>query len=441
MTFSPKVVDLDTSTLQRSAPEPPLAVLVRVSNASAIPQEYNLSSGSCRIGSSRDATIVVRDETVSRFHVELTLAREGVAVRDLGSHNGTFYLGQRVQSAVLSLGSRILIGRAEICFEPERLSVLPPVASNATHYGRLRGNALGMRQLYAVLTRLEGSLVSVLIEGESGTGKELAAEAIHEHSAVAKGPLIAINCGALDRALVRTELFGHRKGAFTGAVDSQLGAFELASGGTLFLDEIGELPLEVQPVLLRALESGKIKRVGETVEQSVNVRVIAATNRDLGAEVRAGRFREDLYYRLMTVRIQIPPLRERGDDIPLLIQHFATELGLHDISAEAMARFRSASWRGNVRELRNALRAYAAVGTLPGATSADGNLDELLLRMIDVTKPYAPQKEQLVSRFSQLFVKTLLAHTNGNQSEASRISGLERSHLNKLVTRFTLPPR
>jgi DNA-binding NtrC family response regulator len=284
------------------------------------------------------------------------------------------------------------------------------------------------------LSRLEDSLVNVLIEGESGTGKEVVARAIHEHSAVARGPFVAINCGALDRTLVRSELFGHRRGAFTTAVEGRIGAFELAAGGTLFLDEIGELPLDVQPVLLRALESETVVRVGECIERPVKARLLAATNRDLAVDVRERRFREDLYYRLMVVKLHIPPLRQRIEDVVGLAEHFATELQLGKLSSEVLSQLCERRWLGNVRELRNALKAFAALGVLPGAEESDaGVLEAALTSAVDVTRPYEECKRELVEAFRRVFVQRLLERTSGNQSEAARLSGLERSYLNKVV--------
>jgi two-component system, NtrC family, response regulator GlrR len=295
-----------------------------------------------------------------------------------------------------------------------------------------------MRQVYGVLERLEGSLVSVLIGGESGTGKEVVARMLHERSLVASGPFVAVNCGALDRALVRSELFGHVRGAFTGAAEARAGAFEAASKGTLFLDEIGELPLDVQPVLLRALETGVVQRVGEANERKVKVRLLAASNRRLETLVSEGKFREDLYYRLLVVRVSLPSLRERRSDIPALVRHFTAELGAPPVSDQIMAEFESRAWPGNVRELRNAVQAYAALGAFPVAGERhEVGLDAALRAAIDLAKPYAELKERIVERLMRVYLELLMAHTQGNQSEASRISGIDRSHLNKVLRNRT----
>jgi DNA-binding NtrC family response regulator len=291
-----------------------------------------------------------------------------------------------------------------------------------------------MRKVFALLSRLESSLANVLVQGDSGTGKELVARAIHDHSLVSSGPFLAVNCGAMDRAFVRSELFGHKRGAFTGALDARVGVFEAASGGTLFLDEVGELPLDVQPVLLRTLEVGAITRMGENTERPVKVRIVAATHRDLRGEVEAGRFREDLYFRIMVVQIKVPSLRERPDDIGVLAAHFASQVGLRDLPAEVLAELASRSLPGNARELKNALHTYAALGVLPERrNSRDAELDNAFLSAVDLGKPYAQQKEQVLRRFLRVYLEALLSHTGGNQSSAAKISGLQRSYLNKVV--------
>src|SRR5262249_27269355 len=232
-------------------------------------------------------------------------------------------------------------------------------------YRGMIGASLAMRRLFGALARLEGSLVTVLITGESGVGKELVARALHEGSSVASGPLVTVNCGAIAPDLVASELFGHRRGAFTGASDARRGAFESADGGTLFLDEIGELPLDVQPMLLRALESGEVRAVGADRSTMVRVRVIAATHRDLRTEVRASRFREDLYYRIAVVELAVPPLRDRIEDVEDLANRFADAAGIGALAPEVIGRLRARRWPGNVRELRNVVQAFAALGRLP----------------------------------------------------------------------------
>ncbi len=428
-----------TVTLDRGYPRVPLGAIIRVSGARATPREFRLPAGSCRLGAGKEVDIVIQDETVSRQHVELRVVPEGVELRDLGSRNGTFYLEQRVEKITLALGSRVLLGRVQVQIDPDSaaLHAEGDGTQGPTQYGDLLGISPAMRRLFASLTRLEGSLVNVLVEGESGTGKELVARAIHDHSRVSGQPFVAVNCGALDRALVRSELFGHKRGAFTGALEHHSGAFEAASGGTLFLDEIGDLPLETQPALLRALEVSSIVRVGETAERPVKVRVVAATHRDLQAEIQSGRFREDLYYRLVVVKLRVPPLRERMEDLEPLALHFRKQLGETALPQDLLEAFRRHSWPGNVREVKNAIQAFSAVGSVSFEPPPEiGELQSLLERLVDVSRPYTEQKERIIECFSRAYFEKLLASTGGNQSEAARIAGLERSYFGKLALKL-----
>jgi transcriptional regulator with GAF, ATPase, and Fis domain len=428
--------DQPTALRVERPPPAPLGVVVEVVVGRGAPSRLRLGADPLVVGAGPDAGLILDDPAVSRAHVELSLAPEGVAVRDLGSRNGTHYLGQRIERAVLTLGSRLRIGGAELALSPDvqGLSSAPDVADAG--YRGLVGASPAMRRLLAVLVRLEGSLVNVLVEGESGVGKELVAQALHAGSRVTAGPLVAVNCGALGRELVASELFGHRRGAFTGAVEHRVGAFQAADGGTLFLDEIGELPLDVQPMLLRALESGEIKPLGGHEACSVKVRVIAATNRDLEAEIAAGRFREDLFYRLAVVRIGVPPLRERPEDIEVLAKKFAVEAGVGALPADVLAELAAQRWPGNARELRNAVHAFAALGALAEARApGDDELRAALRRAVDPARPYQEAKDEFTGLFTRIYLEKLLARTGGNQSEAARVSGVERSYLGKLLVK------
>jgi two-component system, NtrC family, response regulator GlrR len=433
-----------TVTLERGRPARPLGALIRVPDQRATPREYHLPAGSCRIGAGKDVDVVIEDDTVSRQHVELSVVPEGVELRDLGSRNGTFYLGQRVEKITLALGSRVVLGRVDVLIDPDAAALHGENdgTTGPSEYGELFGVSAPMRRLFSTLSRLEGSLVNVLVEGETGTGKELIARAIHARSRVFDGPFVAVNSGSLDRSLVRSELFGHKRGAFTGALEHHTGAFEAASGGTLFLDEIGDLPLEVQPALLRALEVGAIVRLGETAERPVKVRVVAATHRDLKALVDAGSFREDLYYRLLVVKLRVPPLRERIEDVAALVARFSAELGAPALPDETLAAFNRHAWPGNVRELKNAIQAFAAVGSVSFEGPAElAELCALFARLSDVSKPYAEQKERVLACFTRVYLERLVASTGGNLSEAARIAGLERSYFGKLVGRLAKDER
>jgi transcriptional regulator with GAF, ATPase, and Fis domain len=415
-----------------------VAVGVVVRAASGTPNEHRLGA-MCRIGSGPDNDIVIADRTVSRAHAELARVSDGVLVRDLGSRNGTFYLGQRVKEMVLAVGTRIQLGTATVALDPDTETLLSDLQYDRTEHRGIVGASPRMRKLFALLQRLETSLATVLIEGESGVGKERVARAIHDGSRRGTGKLVIVNCGAIPRDLVASELFGHRRGAFTGAVDTRKGAFELAHLGTLFLDEVGELPLEVQPALLRALELGELRPVGDEETKRVEVRVLAATNRDLSSEVAAGRFREDLFYRLAVVRVQVPPLRGRPEDIDLLARHFARELGIAQLPTAVLEELKTRSWRGNARELRNALQAYAAVGQLPPATGGpDGESGPF---EIDPTMPYAEQKDVVIDDFTRAYLRALIAYSNGNQAAAARIAQLDRTYLGRLLQKYGINPR
>ena len=434
-----ELMTADTATLVSDQPVPtPLGALVRSPTAA-----LRLTTGCCVVGASDACDLPIDDPTVSRRHVELRLVPEGVAVRDLESHNGTYYCGQRVERMVLPLGGQLEVGNTVITIDVDRqaleddIGVYPHAA-----YRSIVGPSAAMRSLFAKLHRLEGSLVNVLVEGESGVGKELIARALHDGSPSADGPYVAINCGAISPELVASELFGHARGAFTGAHAERRGAFAAANRGTLFLDEIGELPTSIQPLLLRVLETRRVRPLGSDVDAPVRVRVIAATNRDLAAEVEAGRFREDLFYRLAVVKLAVPPLRARVDDIDALAEHFANTLDIGPLPPPVLADLRGRPWPGNVRELRNVVEAYAALGVLPRARRGAGvALDSALAATIDVTQPYSGQKEALVERFTALYLEALLRHTGGNQTEAARLAGLGRTYMSRLLKRHGLAKR
>jgi two-component system response regulator GlrR len=435
------MTEQSTMTVRRAVPAGPLGVRLCINQRPASSPDFRLLEGSCVCGAAPDVDLVIQDRTVSRRHAEITLVPEGVRVRDLSSHNGTWYGGQRVNDCVLAAGSTIHLGQAELRIEPDRDALERSPEVELDHYGELLGSSKPMQKLYGLLQRIEPSLANVVIEGESGTGKELVARAIHRHSAVASGPFVALNCAALDPSLVRSELFGHKRGAFTGALESREGAFEAASGGTLFLDELAELPAEVQPLLLRALETREVTRLGENTPRPVSVRVIVASNRNLASQVSAGLLREDLYYRLVVVRLVLPALGERGADRRLLAAHFARQFGIGQLPAEIEEELEARAWPGNVRELKNVIETYAVLGTLPASEPArDPALDEWLRKFVDLGLPYADQKDRLLKSFLRVYLEELLSHTAGNKSLAARISGLERAYLNKLAIQLCRAP-
>ena len=394
------------------------------------------------IGTARDNDLVLKDETVSGYHVRLSALKDGVQVSDFGSTNGTFAGAVRVEKGIISPGSTLVLGRTSITVDAGRPTTVE--LHDEDRLGSLRGATPGMRRLMKDLRRVAQSNVAVLLIGESGTGKELLARGIHESSARAAKPFVTIDCGSLTPSLVQSELFGYEQGAFTGATRMKRGAFEHAHGGTVFLDEIGELPADLQTMLLGALERRRFCRVGGHDEIEVDVRVVAATNRDLRTEVNNGTFRLDLYYRLAVVTLEVPPLRERPTDVPLLVEHFIREEGLTGDIAEiipeatmqALVRYR---WPGNVRELRNYVQATIAMGepavlrdSEPEAVT-DDELERAFRRLLDM--PYAEARGALLSSFEARYVKHLVAKTHGNVARAAREAEMARSHLNLLLKR------
>ncbi|MEZ4310453.1 MAG: sigma 54-interacting transcriptional regulator [Polyangiaceae bacterium] len=317
------------------------------------------------VGSAEGTQLTLRDRTVSRHHCVIAATAKGFLLRDLGSTNGTTLAGYRVESAYLKSGALIGVGQSTLRFECLNEEVREPL-SDEDRYGRVLGHSAAMRRIFGVLPKVAASDSTVLLEGETGTGKGLLAEAIHAQSPRAKGPLVVVDCSSIPPTLIEAELFGHAKGSFTGAHAARPGAFEAANGGTIFLDEIGELPLDMQPKLLRALEERVIKRVGTVEAVRLDVRVIAATNRDLRQEVNRGAFRSDLFYRLNVVRLRLPSLRERREDIPLLAAHFYGQLAPGSAEegppAELVEVLMRQDWPGNVRELRAAIERSVLMG-------------------------------------------------------------------------------
>ncbi|MBK8999251.1 MAG: sigma 54-dependent Fis family transcriptional regulator [Myxococcales bacterium] len=394
------------------------------------------------IGSADGNVLVLQDPTVSRFHLELARTERGVVVTDLESTNGTFAGPLRIFHGVVPPETQLSLGRSVLrVFDGAGTTV---EVHAGDRFGDLLGATPAMRRLMAQVTRVASVPVAVLLIGESGTGKELVARALHEHSPRKDGPLVVVDSGALAPGVVMSELFGHERGAFTGAERTHVGAFERAHGGTLFLDEVGELPADLQPQLLGALERRKFRRVGGREDISVDVRVVAATNRDLRAEVNSGRFRLDLYHRLAVVEMRLPPLRERVEDIPLLVRQFLTECG-HDgpiedvVSKEALEALATYRWPGNVRELKNWVEATVAMGEAPdlggnGVASARGDgSDEAHLAL-----PYKDARNAVLERFEHQYLARLIAATDGNVSEASRRAKMDRSYLIKLLQRHRL---
>jgi len=401
------------------------------------------------IGTAEGNQLVLTDSTVSRHHCTITATGLGFLLRDLESTNGTTLGGFRVMLALLKPGAVIGLGKTTLRFEALGEEIREPLSED-DRYGRALGTSVAMRRIFALLPRVAASESTVLLEGETGTGKTILAEALHEGSSRAKRPFVVVDCGAIPPTLIESVLFGHEKGAFTGAHSARAGAFESATGGTVFLDEIGELPMEMQPKLLRAIESRVINRVGSVDAVQLDVRVIAATNRDLREMVNRGTFRADLFFRLNIVRLRIPPLRERRDDIPFLIEHFYKQLA-DEPSADAIAElqtvFMRLDWPGNVRELRNAVERAVLLGHIedweegpPSPSVSPPNPDDPA-PALDFSIPFRDSKEQVINAWECTYFRELLRRHAGNVSAAARAAQMDRSYLRMLLKRHGIAAR
>jgi DNA-binding NtrC family response regulator len=388
------------------------------------------------------ADLNLTDQKVSGLHCELKLQAEGYRLRDLGSTNGTHVKGVRVVEAFIAPGSTIQIGKSAITFEPLDDAVAMPLWNEARLHNLIGGSA-SMRHLFELINRFSQSDATVLIQGETGAGKELVADAIHQCSPRRDKPFIVLDCSAIPESLFEAQLFGHEQGAFTGAIKSVAGVFEAANGGTLFLDEIGELPLEVQAKLLRAVETRRTRRVGGSKLFASDVRIIAATNRDLATEVNHGTFRSDLYYRLAVAKLGLPALRERRDDIPLLVEHFLRQLSTQGhpdprLPEDFMARAQRHQWPGNVRELRNAVERAVLLPNHPTLGFETPLKREQGFAQIDIDVPFKVAKQKLVDEFDRRYLEALLEAHDGNISAAARAAGIERMSIYKMIRRLGL---
>jgi DNA-binding NtrC family response regulator len=396
-------------------------------------------------GASPTCTVPLSDKTVSRQHLSACLHEDGVVLQDLDSTNGTFFEGSRIKEITVRFGAEFRLGRTVVKFLPGEEAVEPPTSENA-FYGSLAGQDPKMRRLFALLDDISGSDTTVIIEGETGTGKELVAEEVHRHSHRKDGPFVVFDCGAVPHDLIESSLFGHVKGSFTGAISDRQGAFAEANGGTIFLDEIGELSLNLQPALLRALDKRTVRRVGSNQYDRVDVRVIAATNRDLRQEVANKAFREDLYYRLAVIRIQLPPLRERGADIPFLTQYFVDRFSPEGapltFTDDDLARLKQYSWPGNVRELRNVLE-RACVLSQNGRIVLDEMFGQDAAPSLGIRTdlPFKEAKGQLVELFEREYIVDLMRRHNTNLSSAAREAQIDRKHLRELLRKYDLDDR
>jgi transcriptional regulator with AAA-type ATPase domain len=382
------------------------------------------------------ADLVLNDRKVSALHAEIRLEATGYRLRDVGSTNGTFVWGMRVVEAFVGPGATIVVGDSAVRFVPLPDSVEVPLWEG-TRLGALVGKSAVMRDLFAKIDRFARSDATVLINGESGTGKELVAEALHDRSPRASAPFVVLDCAAVPPHLFEDQLFGHETGAFTGASRSTVGVFEAARGGTLFLDEIGELPLDIQPKLLRAVETRRIRRIGSTTPIDCDVRLVAATNRDLKAEVNAGGFRADLYFRLAVGHLVVPPLRERRDDIELLVAHFLAGLrATQPLPAEFLTWAKRHTWPGNVRELRNAVERAATAGGAYRDELAVAPVEDRLA--VDTSLDFKEAKRRVVDEFDRRYIVTLLDAHDWNIAEVARAANLDRVSIYKMLRRLNL---
>ncbi len=422
-------------------------------------QAFTFAQDEIRIGSSPEADLTLADPAVSREHLAIRNGDEGLVFTDLGSTNGT-YIGEIRIDRVFYQGTvEFRIGKTTLRLDPLG-EVEEKEMSSADRFGRMIGHSPQMREMFAVLEKVAASDLTVLIEGETGTGKELAAEGLHTES-TRPGPFVTINCGAIPRELIESELMGHVKGAFTGAVSDRPGAFLSADGGTLFLDEVGELPLDMQAKLLRVLENRTVKPVGSDQTHTVDVRVVAATNRNLATDAEAGEFRQDLYFRLAVVVVRIPPLRTRLDDLPMLVEHVQAELNRRRVAQgqsahaplgdHALGMLKRYDFPGNVRELRNIVERWVVLGpsSTPGnpavrsgvtnqvagdgAPTGAAGVEESLLQL-----PYHEAKEAWLERFEVAYVQSALEEAGGNVSQAARDAKVDRRHLQRLMSRYDI---
>jgi transcriptional regulator with GAF, ATPase, and Fis domain len=397
------------------------------------------------VGSDATADLVLHDLTVSRFHCEIEIVAGRAHCRDCGSLNGTRVDGVSIIEAHLANRAVLTVGDTRVRVDVGPDHVVVPMSERA-RFGLLVGQSPAMRTLFAALERAAETDATVLMLGETGTGKGVTAESLHEESARRGGPFVMVQCGALPRDLLESELFGHRRGAFTGATADREGAFAAAAGGTLFLDEIGELGPELQPKLLHAIERREIKPLGSNDYQSVDVRLIAATNRNLRVEVNAGRFRSDLYYRLAVVELTLPPLRDRLEDLPLLVEAILEATRIRapadraalqsDDFLHELARH---SWPGNIRELRNHLERCLALRradppespeTAPAVAATGG--------LVDATLPMREARERWQGACERSYLEEILRRNDGNVTAAARAAGVDRSNFYRLLWRHGL---
>ena len=395
------------------------------------------------VGKAPDNHLVLDDSTVSRRHLSISRTGVGIEVCDLTSKNGVFIGSTRIRQAVVEPGTLLRAGDVQLLVGVELKDVVIP-PSEEEKFGIAFGSSLAMRRIFGVLERIAPTTANVLLTGETGTGKDVLARSIHARSRRSDGPFEVVDCGAVAGSLIESELFGHERGAFTGAVSARAGAFERAAGGTIFLDEIGELALPLQPKLLRVLEAREYRRVGGAKMLSADVRIVAATTRDLRREVSSGLFREDLYFRLAVVSIAVPPLRERAEDLPLLVRRLLEGAGGDlPVTQDTLACLRSHDWPGNVRELRNVIERAMHFSRAEGLATlrlADfpprepgSSADSRSPARFDEAETYRETRTRFEAAFEDQYVTWLLDRFDDNVSAAARSVKMDRNHLADLA--------
>ena len=438
----------DETTLRATTASPPLGVSLTVRVAGG-PGELVVDDAQPHrlfVGRSPASDLLLSDPLVSRRHLAFEIIGGVVRVSDLDSTNGSLVNGLTIGEIVVRGGEQIRIGGTTLLVSATGMPA--PMLSSARHFGRVLGASREMRRLYPLCEKLAAANVPVLIEGETGTGKEVLAESLHEAGPRQAQPFVVFDCTTVASTLLESELFGHERGAFTGATESRAGVFEQANGGTLLIDEIGDLDLSLQAKLLRAVERGEVRRVGGSRTIKVDVRILSATRRDLDREVQAGRFRDDLFHRLTVARIELPPLRRRKGDLPLLVRTIIKQLEGSESSftPELMAQWDSYAWPGNVRELRNAIARRLALGELAdmelgqppasvrsieAVTAASDAVD----RVLALDLPLADARQLVVDAFERRYLERVLAAHAGNVTRAAASSGIARRHFHRLLAR------
>jgi transcriptional regulator with PAS, ATPase and Fis domain len=435
----------------RSLRLPNLRVIVTLPDRQTVTAPLGLAP--LVLGKSPDCDLVVTDPKVSRVHCEIRLTERGVRVKDIDSRNGTLIHEARIVEAFVPPGVHVTVGDSTFVVQPSGGSAVLPLSTRSS-FGGAVGEGLAMRALFARLERVAKSEETVLLLGESGTGKEVLARSIHQESRRGNGPYVIVDCGAIPPATIESELFGTVPGAATGAVNRP-GFFEAAHRGTIFVDEIGELPLEAQQKLLRVIEARTVRRLGSTHEQAIDVRIVAATHRNLKAMVAEGKFRQDLYFRLSVLEIQVPPLRERREDIPLLVERFLSNrnppMKVSDLPPETMPMLKGYDWPGNVRELRNVIARlvlfpellHEMLGPLPeraadtsapgDETAAEDPEDVKLGRLLDLSLPEA--REAVLAELERKYATAKLRQYDGNITRAAESMGVSRQLLHRLLDR------